>query len=281
MIILPVMDINKPRYDTEDLKALMRRLRNKENGCPWDIEQDFNTIKPHTIEEAYEVADAIERRDMNDLKDELGDLLFQVIFHAQMADEANLFTFDDIVDHVTKKMIFRHPHVFGELRGKNHTADDIKTTIWEEQKAKEKAVRNKGDNDNHSIFDGVTMALPSLLLSQKLQNKARNTGFKYPDINAVFDKLAEELHELDDAIKQDDKAHIEEEYGDLLFIAALIGRHIDVNAEEALRKANLKFMARFQSVEKILQQEKNIPLQSASLDDYMQAWDEAKKRHAS
>lgn len=280
VIILPVMDTNKPRYNAEDLKALMRRLRDKDNGCPWDIEQDFNTIKPHTIEEAYEVADAIERGNMDDLKDELGDLLFQVVFHAQMAEEESLFTFDDIIDHVTKKMIFRHPHVFGDLKNQGHSAEDIKTTVWEDQKDKEKAAKPKGDNDNHSIFDGVTMALPALSLAQKLQKRARKAGFKYPDLEAVLNKLNEELDELKDAVTQNDPSHIEEEYGDLLFIAALIGKHIDVNAEEALRKANLKFIARFKSVEKILQSEKNIPLGHASLDDYMQAWREAKKRHA-
>jgi len=273
------METNKPCYNIEDLKALMRRLRNKENGCPWDVEQNFDTIKPHTIEEAYEVADAIERSDMDSLKDELGDLLFQVIFHAQMANEENLFTFDDIVDHVTRKMIFRHPHVFGKLRNKNYTADDIRTTIWEEQKTKEKDSKNKEIIDNYSIFDGIAMALPSLLLSQKLQKKVCHVGFEYPDIDSVFEKFSEELHELNDAIRQGNKARVDEEYGDLLFVAALIGHHTNVNAEESLRKAILKFMARFKLVENILRQEKRIPLQTASLDDYMQAWNDAKKRH--
>lgn len=269
------MDISKRKYDVSDLLQLMERLRNKENGCPWDIEQDFTTIKPHTIEEAYEVADAIERNDMNDLKDELGDLLFQVIFHAQMASEEGLFNFDDIVDHVTKKMIFRHPHVFGDKKHDGHSSDDVKNKIWEEQKAKEKLKKQGGDNQY--VLDGITRALPSLLFAQKLQKSARKAGFKYPNINAVTDKLNEELQELDEALSGNDPKHIEEEYGDILFITALIGRHIDVNAEEALRLACLKFIDRFSAMEDIMKED-NLPLDKATADDFERSWVKAKKR---
>lgn len=265
------MDVSKSRYDIHDLLQLMQRLRDRENGCPWDIEQDFQTIKPHTIEEAYEVADAIERGDMDDLKDELGDLLFQVVFHTQMAAEQSAFVFEDVVDHVTRKMIYRHPHVFGDTKA--HTADDVKNRIWEEQKAKEK--QEKQEETRKYYLDSVTLALPSLLLAQKIQKAARRAGFKYPNINAVLDKLDEELCELDEAVAKDDKAHMQEEYGDVLFVAALIGRHMDIDAEEALRKANLKFIGRFNALEDILAK-KGLRLGQADIRQLETAWQEAK-----
>lgn len=259
------MDTQKDRYNFSDLIQLMERLRSAEDGCPWDVEQTFETIKPHTIEEAYEVADAIERGDMNDLKDELGDLLFQVIFHAQMAAEQNAFAMDDVIDHVTKKMIFRHPHVFEDATA--NTAEAVRDDIWEQQKAKEKGAKT----DNGHYLDDVTRALPSLLLANKIQKRVRKTGFKYPTIHAVFDKLDEEIKELKTAIQNDNKADIEEEYGDVLLVSALFGAHLNLNPEESLRKACLKFINRFNMVEDDVKD-----LKTASVEDMTRAWIKAK-----
>lgn len=262
------MDTSKEHYDLNDLIALMQRLRSPNDGCPWDIEQDFNSIKPHTIEEAYEVADAIERDDMDDLKDELGDLLFQVVFHAQMADEKQLFSMNDIIDHVTKKMIFRHPHVFDDQSA--DTADDVKNNIWEQQKEKEKA--HKGTRDDAHYLDSVTMNLPSLLVTDKIQKRVRKIGFQYPTFEAALDKLDEEIKELKDAVKNDDIAHINEEYGDVLMVACLLGRHCDAdNPEEVLRQTNLKFIKRFNAMEDELKSE-NIALKDATIEQMTKAW---------
>lgn len=256
------MNISKEKYDLNDLKQLMMRLRSPENGCPWDLEQTFKTIKPHTIEEAYEVADAIERDNMNDLKDELGDLLFQVIFHAQMASEKSIFTIDDIIDHVTKKMIFRHPHVFTDNKAVD--AKDVEENVWEQQKSKE-----KGDHIYKNTLDSVTRALPSLLLANKVQKKVKKMGFKYPTINDVFSKLDEEVGELRLAIA--DESNIAEEYGDVLLVSALIGTYLKLNPEEALRKATLKFIKRFNSVEDDLGD-----LGEKTLNEIMDSWIKAK-----
>lgn len=247
----------------------MASLRHPDDGCPWDVEQTFETVKPHTVEEAYEVADAIERGDMNDLKDELGDLLFQVVFHAQMASEQNLFTLDEIIDHVTKKMIFRHPHVFGDKTA--HSAKDVAENVWEQQKSKEKKVTN-----DHYL-DGLTMNLPSLLLTSKIQKKVQKIGFKYPSIEAVFDHLSDEVSELKEAVKSEKQADIDEEFGDVLFLTALLGRHCGAsNPEEALRGANLKFTKRFNAVEDYLKS-KNLTLKDATVEQMSEAWTEIKK----
>jgi ATP diphosphatase len=260
------MDANKSKYDLEDLKNLMILLRNPEKGCPWDVEQNFQSIKPHTIEEAYEVADAIEREDMNDLKDELGDLLFQIVFHAQMADEKALFNIDDIIDHVTKKMIFRHPHVFGN--DKTHTASDVKNIVWEAQKDKEKASEH-----NENYLDSLTMNLPALLLASKIQKKVCKVGFQYPNFESVLEKLDEEIAELKGAIEHQNQSDIEDEFGDILFVTALLGRHCGVdNPEETLRKANLKFIRRFHAVETYLKEEKKLSLRDATIEDMSAAW---------
>ncbi len=258
------MDAHKDKYNLSDLTQLMARLRSPDNGCPWDIEQTFQTIKPHTIEEAFEVADAIERNDMNDLKDELGDLLFQVIFHAQMAAEQNAFTIDDIIDHVTKKMIFRHPHVFGDDVAK--TADDVKNDIWEQQKAKE-----KDNNKQEHYLDDVTRALPSLLLANKIQERVRKIGFKYPTLHAVLDKLDEEIKELKSAVESGNQDDITEEFGDVLFVTALLGEHVNAPPEETLRAGCLKFIARFNKMEDLLKSNNN-PLKDATIEDMTQAW---------
>jgi ATP diphosphatase len=258
---------NKDKYSIQDLLQLMERLRSPINGCPWDVEQNFQTIKPHTIEEAYEVADAIERNDMNDLKDELGDLLFQVIFHAQMAHEDDLFTFDDIVDHVTKKMIFRHPHVFSDTKADNAKA--VKDNVWEQQKDKE---RNSTIKNNHYL-DKVTHSLPSLSLANKIQKNVHKVGFKYTTIEDVFQKLDEELNELKQAIASKNQKDIEEEYGDVLIVSALLAHHIDSEktAEDILRESCFKFIKRFNAVEDHLKKQ-NVSLDQASINQMMDTW---------
>ena len=259
------MDINKDKYNLKDLNQLMARLRSPDNGCPWDIEQTFDTIKPHTIEEAYEVADAIERDNMDDLKDELGDLLFQILFHAQIATEQKAFTIEDVIDHVTKKMIFRHPHVFGDKTASD--AKDVEDNIWEQQKAKEKSSNNKS---NH-VLDNVTTALPALLFANKVQKAVAKTGFKYPTIQDVFDKLDEEKCELQNAITSNNNDDIREEYGDLLLVSTLMGTELKLNPEEELRRATLKFMRRFNAVEDDLGN-----LNDKTIDEMMQSWSRVK-----
>ena len=257
--------MNKEFYDFKDLKTLMERLRNPDNGCPWDIEQTFETIKPHTIEEAYEVADAIERKDYDDLKDELGDLLFQVLFHARIAEEENRFTVDDVIHHVTAKMIFRHPHVFGDTKAE--TAADVEKIVWEEQKAKEKKVKKKGDY----YLDDVTRNLPSLLLANKIQKRIRKVGFQYLTLHAALDKLSEEIEELKEAYEAQDQDNTEEEFGDILFATALLGVEINANPEESLRKSCFKFFKRFNAVEAYLEKDgKN--LNDATIEEMTKVW---------
>lgn len=216
----------------------MRQLRDPDNGCPWDLEQSFASIAPYTIEEAYEVADAIDQNDMQALKSELGDLLFQVVFHAQMADEAGLFNFNEVVQQVTDKMITRHPHVFNK-NAQSLTAAE-QTQQWEQSKSKHK----------DSVLDGIAKNYPELLKALKLTKYAAVIGFDWPDVSHVFDKLDEETVELQEAIASKNQEHIEEEMGDLLFVCANIARHVNVDPSIALRKANKKFEQRFRAVEK-------------------------------
>ena len=225
------------------LLDIMRKLRDPNSGCPWDIEQTFSTIAPYTIEEAYEVADAIEQQDMKGLKSELGDLLFQVVFHAQMANEAGHFNFDDVVNTVSDKMIDRHPHVF--KAGTAKLTAEQQTKAWEQAKSKDKL----------SVLDGIAKNLPELLKAVKLTKYAAVIGFDWPDIKQVFDKLEEETIELKEAIVEQDKAHIEEELGDLLFVCANLARHLNIDPSSALRKANHKFEKRFRSVENLVKGE--------------------------
>lgn len=217
----------------------MQQLRDPDTGCPWDIKQTFSSIAPYTIEEAYEVADAIEQEDMNGLKTELGDLLFQVVFHAQMAEEADYFNFNDVVNAVCDKMVERHPHVF-DPDSPRLTAEQ-QTMAWELSKSKSKV----------SVLDDIAGNLPELLKAVKLTKYAAVTGFDWPDINPVFDKLDEEAAELKEAISIGDNEHIEEELGDLLFVCTNIARHLNVDPSLALRKANNKFEKRFRKVEKM------------------------------
>jgi MazG family protein len=253
----------------DDLLGMMARLRDPDDGCPWDLEQDFASIAPYTIEEAYEVADAIERADHDALKDELGDLLLQVVFHAQMASEAGLFTFDDVARNVTDKMVSRHPHVFGDTVAAS--AADVEGRIWEEQKDKEKASKRLD-----SILDDVTRGLPAVMRAQKLQKRAARVGFEWPEAVNVLDKLEEEIQELREAIAASDQDNIHEEVGDLLFCVVNFGRMLGVDCETALRDINGKFERRFKGIEKTLQAQ-NISLDDATLEQMEVIWQDIKK----
>ncbi|MGE4314484.1 MAG: nucleoside triphosphate pyrophosphohydrolase [Pseudobdellovibrionaceae bacterium] len=255
------------------LLEVMTRLRDPKTGCPWDIEQNFQTIAPYTIEEAYEVADAIERGDMTDLKQELGDLLLQVIFHSQMAKEENLFDFHDVTEELTEKLISRHPHVFGDAEASK--ASDV-LTIWEARKDAEKAEKSPQDGPDH-MLNHITKGLPSLMRAHKIQAKAAKTGFDWTRIEDILDKVDEELQELKDAIASQDRAHIEEEFGDLLFVLANIGRNMDIPAEDALRKANEKFIRRFNGMEKDSYKDGK-EFSALSLDEMNAYWEKQKAK---
>lgn len=231
--------IHNPKGGMPRLLEIMRRLRDPETGCPWDIEQSFATIAPYTIEEAYEVADAIERQAWDELKGELGDLLFQSVFHAQMADEAGLFSFDEVADTMSDKMVARHPHVFGD-ESRDKSAEQ-QTRDWEAIKAAERAGKAQ-----QGTLDGVAVGLPALLRAVKLQKRAARVGFDWPHAGHVIDKIVEEAQELREAT---DPEHQKEEFGDLLFVMANLARHLHIDPEEALRAANAKFIRRFEGIE--------------------------------
>ena len=248
--------------DISPLVEIMARLRDPENGCPWDVKQTFRTIAPYTIEEAYEVADAIERADMAALKDELGDLLLQVVYHSRMAEEASHFGLTDVVSGICDKMVRRHPHVFG---------DGGVSPGWEEIKAAERAT--SGIEDDPSALAGVARALPALLRAEKLQKRAARTGFDWPDIDGVIDKMAEELDEVRAAHTD---AERQEEIGDLLFATVNLARHLKVDPEQALRAANDKFERRFRIMEQ-KSRDQETEFMSLSLDEKEQLWQAAKK----
>lgn len=250
------------RHTLDDLVRVMKALRTPVTGCPWDLEQDFKTILPYTIEEAYEVADAIDREDMADLREELGDLLFQSVYHAQMASEKEAFDLHDVIHDVTEKMISRHPHVFGDEEAKS--AEDV-NAIWDKQKAAEKKDLSK------SALDGVTKGLPALLKSQKLQRKAAKVGFQWTKIEDVLAKLEEELAELREAIATGNPEEQSEELGDVLFVLANVGRVLDIHAEEALRQTCNKFERRFRGLEKDLKAQGH-DLKATPLDVMEEAW---------
>jgi MazG family protein len=254
-----------------ELARIMARLRDPEAGCPWDLEQDFATIAPYTIEEAYEVADAIERGDMVELRDELGDLLFQVMFHSRMAEEAGAFSLADVVAGINDKMIRRHPHVFGE---KDVRSAHEQTVAWEVMKAAERA-RKAAPEGPASALDGVARALPALLRAEKLQKRAARTGFDWTETPPIFDKLEEEVAEVKAAIAGGDPAEIEDEVGDLLFVAANLARRLDIDPEQALRKANAKFERRFRAMEAAAAAE-GVDFASLSLDDQEAYWQRVK-----
>lgn len=253
----------------DKLLEVMRSLRDPENGCPWDVKQDFRSIAPYTVEEAYEVADAIDRDDMTDLRDELGDLLFQVAFHARMAEEAGHFDFDDVVDAIAAKMIRRHPHVFGsaEQRGSGMT-----TEKWESLKAEE---RSKDADD--SALAGVALTLPALSRAAKLGNRARRVGFDWPNRNGVRDKIQEELEELEAAVGSRQQDAVEEEFGDLVFAVVNMARHLEIDPEKALTGANRKFERRFRDMERAIVDDDR-RLKDLSLESLDKRWRAAKKR---
>lgn len=252
---------------------VMAALRDTEKGCPWDLEQDFKSIAPYTIEEAYEVADAIDQEDMNALREELGDLLLQPIYHAQMAAEQGDFNIEDVIHDITEKMISRHPHVFGDQIAAS--AEDV-NKIWDERKKAESKTAQT------SALDGVTKGLPALLRAQKLQKKAAKVGFEWPGPEQVLDKLEEELAEMREALSNGTLDQKTDELGDLLFVLANLGRMLDINPEEALRRCNSKFERRFKGLEEELKA-KSIKLQDASLAQMEQEWvnQKNKERQAS
>ncbi len=258
-------------HRTDDLLDIMARLRDPDSGCPWDIEQTFATIAPHTVEEAHEVADAIVRGDMAELKDELGDLLFQVVFHARMAEEQGAFDFADVVDAINDKMLRRHPHVFGDAS----IADaDAQTASWEKIKAQERAA--KGETDT-SALAGVARGLGSLQRAVKLQKKAGRVGFDWPTVEPIFDKLDEEVDELQQAIALEDADNIEEELGDLLFVLTNLARKLDVDPDMALRRSNLKFEHRFRAME-AWSAERNIEFATLDLEQQEEIYQTVKRR---
>ena len=229
------------------LLEIMEALRHPDTGCPWDLEQSFETIAPYTIEEAYEVEDAIRSGDMEAFKSELGDLLFQTVFQAQIAKEANQFDFDDIVKTLSTKMISRHPHVFGNEAEQN-TAEEQKLA-WEDRKAAERADKAARLGRPPSVLDDVPLALPALMRAEKLQKRAARIGFDWNDIGAVYKKVLEEAEELSKAKDSEDQSHVHEEFGDLLFVVVNLARHLKLDPETALRDANAKFERRFRYVE--------------------------------
>ncbi|MHA3977268.1 nucleoside triphosphate pyrophosphohydrolase [Halovulum sp. GXIMD14794] len=255
----------------ERLLEIMARLRDPETGCPWDIEQNWQTIIPYTIEEAHEVADAIEREAWPEVKAELGDLLLQVVYYAQMAREEGRFDFDAIVKGIADKMVARHPHVFGD-ESRDKSADD-QVRDWEKIKAAERAAEGRGERTG--ALDGVALGLPALTRALKLQKRAARVGFDWTEVGDVLDKVSEECAELAEAKDRESADRIEEEFGDLMFVMVNLGRHLEVDPEQALRRANGKFTRRFEAIEAALAARGKTP-QESSLEEMDALWDAAK-----
>nr|WP_255682896.1 nucleoside triphosphate pyrophosphohydrolase [Dyella sp. 2HG41-7] len=254
-----------------DLLAIMARLRDPQRGCPWDVKQDFSTIAPYTVEEAYEVADAIDRQDWHDLRDELGDLLLQVVFHAQMAQEQGLFDFDDVAHAISEKMLRRHPHVFGDV---TYADLDEQKRAWDEIKASERA--EKGAAHDESVLAGVSRGQPEWQRAQKLQQRAATVGFDWPDHRPVIAKLHEELAEVDAEFQAGaDASRLEDEIGDVLFVAVNLARHAKVDFARALKHANAKFERRFRRMEQLTAQDGK-PLSALNLAEQEALWLRAK-----
>ncbi|WP_394345622.1 nucleoside triphosphate pyrophosphohydrolase [Aliigemmobacter aestuarii] len=261
--------IANPEGGIERLLEIMARLRDPQTGCPWDLEQDFASIAPYTIEEAHEVADAIERQDWRDLERELGDLLFQSVYHAQMGTEAGLFTFDSVTRAISDKMVARHPHVFGQ-ESRDKTAEQ-QTADWERIKAAERGAAGPA-----RVLDGVALGLPALTRAVKLQNRAARVGFDWPSTDEVVDKIVEEARELAEARNRLTEAEITEEFGDLLFVIANLARHLKIDPEAALRAANAKFTRRFGRIEDWLEEQGRSPADS-DLAEMDALWNRAKR----
>jgi len=277
-IILPPMnDLTEKTAACESLQrllAVMARLRDSDGGCPWDLVQDFASIAPYTIEEAYEVADAIERDDMTALKEELGDLLLQVVFHARMAEENGVFDFSDVAKTISDKMVRRHPHVFGELAIEGAAAQ---SRAWEDIKAAERAEKADGNGDGNGLLPNVPLALPASTRAEKLQKRAARVGFDWPEVAQVFDKIDEEITEIKREIQNGSgQDRLQDELGDLLFAVVNLGRHLGVDPERALRGTNRKFERRFHIIEETF----GPGLEAASLEEMEAAWLAAKEMEA-
>ncbi len=267
-------------YQLDDLLHLMARLRDPQHGCPWDLKQSYASIVPYTIEEAYEVADAIERGDFDHLPGELGDLLFQVVYYSQLAQEDGHFQFAQVVDGITRKLLRRHPHVFpdGDLHGAPDTAKLAEAAVkqrWEELKAEERAEK-VAEPQQLSLLDDVPNALPALTRAVKLQKRTAQVGFDWPAALPVVDKVREELDEVLEAMSENDPQAVAEEIGDLLFVVTNLARHLKVDPESALRAANAKFERRFRFIEQALR-EAGRPIEGCELDELDALWGEAKK----
>jgi ATP diphosphatase len=270
----------KPSRDISRLIEIMAALRDPRTGCPWDVEQNFSTIAPYTIEEAYEVADAIARDDLDDLREELGDLLLQVVYHAQMAEEAREFSFGDVVQAITEKMIRRHPHVFGTEEARSA---GMAKGMWEKIKAEEKALKREArlarglDPQEHGkgFLDGVPVALPALTRALKLQEKAARVGFDWTEAGPILDKIEEEIGELREAFASGNAASMKDEFGDVLFALVNLGRHLKIDSEAALSGTNEKFRSRFHHVERALNASGR-SLDGSSLDEMEELWQQAK-----
>ncbi len=270
----------KPSRDISRLIEIMAALRAPETGCPWDVEQNFETIAPYTIEEAYEVADAIARGDLDDLRDELGDLLLQVVYHARMAEEDGVFAFPDVVEAITTKMIRRHPHVFGDEKARSA---GMAKGMWEKIKAEEKAQKRAArlkrgldpEDNGKGYLDGIPVVLPALTRALKLQEKAARVGFDWGEAAPILDKIEEEIGELRQAMAKGDAASVKDEFGDTLFALVNLGRHLHVDSEAALAGTNEKFRSRFHYVERELQAASR-SLEDASLEEMEALWQEAK-----
>jgi len=273
------MSRTEQRYSLDDLLAVMARLRDPERGCPWDLQQDFATIAPHTLEESYELVDAIERGDFPQVREELGDVLFQVIFYSQLGREQNRFTFDELLHNLVEKLLRRHPHVFpgGDLREGDAPVDTAVEQVnqnWERIKQDERLAKSLG-----GVLDDVPIALPALSRAAKLQKRASRVGFDWGSWRDVLVKMEEEKQELVEAVARNDRAHIVDEMGDLLFCCVNLARFLDIDPETALRGANRKFERRFRFIEQALAEQGRAP-QQASLDEMEGLWIQAKRREA-
>ena len=260
----------------EKLIKIMRALRDPKKGCPWDLEQDFQSLIPYTIEEAYEVADAIERNDLGDIKSELGDLLFQIIFYSQLAKEQSAFDFNDVALSISEKLTRRHPHVFADAKVKNA---EEQTKEWEKIKQQEREAKADKNISDLSILDDVSRTLPSLMRSEKLQKRAAKEGFDWPNISDVMVKVREEIEEVEQELNADvqDKEKIEDEIGDLFFSCINLSRHAGLDAEQCVRKSNLKFERRFRVLEKLAQDQQQ-KVSEMTIEEMENLWQEVKKR---
>lgn len=258
--------------NTQNLLDIMAKLRDPETGCAWDLKQNFQSLIPYVIEEAYEVVDAIERNDHDDLRSELGDLLLQVVFHAQMADEQGLFNFEQVSAGISDKLIRRHPHVFADAV---YNTDQERHQAWEQAKADERQAK-QDPQANTSVLSGVAASLPALIECEKIQDRAAQHGFDWPDVPPVIDKVLEELAEVKEAWESGDQAHIQEEIGDLLLVVVNLARHLNVNAEVALKASTKKFSRRFNYIEEQVAASGRV-LKDCQLDELDGFWNQAKQ----